>query len=143
MIREMTKKDLDTVYAIENRCFSSGWSRDTFEKSLASEACRFLVSEENGKISGYAGIYLAPEEAELFSIACDPSEQRKGIASGLMDEIFHILQIEGAKKLFLEVRSSNEAAKKLYRKYGFKEIGIRKEYYQKPTEDAVLMAAFV
>ena len=143
MIRRMTQSDLDPVYAIEKRCFTASWSRETFEKSLASEACRFLVTEEDGRILGYAGIYLAPEEAELFSIACDPEEQRRGVASGLMDEIFLILKKEGAKKLYLEVRASNEAAKELYRKYGFCELGVRKEYYQNPTEDAILMAAFV
>ena len=140
MIRPMTPEDLDQVMEIEKRSYTSGWARATYEKSLASPSCRYLVEEEENRICGYAGIYLAPEEAELFTIACDPKYRRKGIASRLMDALLHILKDENIRAFFLEVRSSNEPAKSLYKKYGFTQTGIRKQYYRDPEEDALLMA---
>ena len=139
MIRAMTEADLIEVLTIEEQSFSLPWSRSAYEESLGKDYYRFTVEETDGKIRGYAAIYLAPQEAELLRIAVDSAERKKGIAQKLLDAILKYLKEAEAEKLFLEVRSSNEAALRLYQKTGFHSIGIRKGYYENPKEDAVLM----
>ncbi len=136
MIRDAENKDLDQILNIQNQCFSGGWSRETFEKSLASENCRVLVEEEEGTLRGYAVVFVEQNEADLFALATAPAFRKKGIASSLLDTIQNSF---GIKKISLELRASNEAAKQLYLKYGFRVDGIKKGYYADPPEDAVLM----
>ncbi len=136
MIRDAVNKDLDQILNIQNQCFSNGWSRETFEQSLASENCRVLVEEEEGTLRGYAVVFAEQNEADLFALATAPAFRKKGIASSLLDTIQNSF---GIKKISLELRASNEAAKQLYLKYGFRVDGIKRDYYTAPPENAILM----
>lgn len=131
----MTKNDLDGVITIENECFASeAWSRESFEYGFETEGYIFLCAEENGEITGYiaASHFI---DANIDSIAVKKEARRKGLAERLIKEAFKDIKAD----IFLEVRVSNLPARSLYKKLGFKEYRIRKDYYLNPCEDAVLM----
>ena len=138
-IRRMEEKDLDAVAGIEAESFSMPWSRGAFEDTLAMEHYRYFVAEENEKILGYCGFLFAADEGEIPNVCVAAAARRRGIGKLLMDARWGEAGGGGITSLFLEVRQSNTAARRLYRLSGFEEIGIRKGFYELPKEDAVLM----
>ncbi|MEW5920272.1 MAG: ribosomal protein S18-alanine N-acetyltransferase [Bacillota bacterium] len=140
-IRNMTTDDLDQVMEIEKSSFPLPWSRGSFEKELRDNnyAC-YLVAHtgENGKITGYAGCWVLFDEAHITTLAVHPLYRRTGTGSVLLTSLMELAYERGARQVFLEVRDSNEAARNLYEKFGFKIRGIRKKYYL--DEDALVMA---
>ena len=139
MIREMTEKDLDAVAAIEAECIKQPWSRKSFAESLTKDYSLFLVEESEGKIWGYIGIYLIYEDTEITGIAVLPEKRRCGIGKKLLLSAAECAVERSAQRILLEVRESNEAARAFYLELGFHEIGIRKNFYDFPQENAVLM----
>ena len=128
-------EELDGICAIENASFSDPWSRRSFAEALQNPVCRFFSAHgEGGVLIGYALISVLFEAAEILSVAVDDSFRRCGVGRALTEAVR-----SGAQDIFLEVRESNHAARKLYLSEGFTEFGRRKRYYRKPTEDAILM----
>ena len=138
LLRRMREEDLLAVSVMENECFSEPWSLKMFAESLASPIYRFFVAEEDGIVTGYAGMYIALDEADIVNIAVTPGKRRQGIADGLMDLMIFEAAEAHVEYLHLEVRESNTAARNLYEKKGFHEVGRRKRYYRLPEEDAIL-----
>lgn len=138
-IRKMRMEDCKTVAAIEKESFSIPWSREAFEDSLARNNYHFLVAEENKEILGYCGFFMALDEGEIPNVCVAQNARRRGVGRQLMEELLKEAKECGVTVLFLEVRQSNEAARKLYTVCGFEEIGMRKGFYELPKEDAVLM----
>ena len=139
-ITEMTHDMAESVHSIEEMCFSDPWSLESFAEALENSAMSFFVAEdETEKIIGYAGIFCAADESELLNIAVVPEARRSGIAASLLDRAFSVARKRGASKMYLEVRESNEPARALYKKHGFEDIGVRKNYYTKPKEDGIIM----
>ena len=137
-IRRMDEEDLAEILAIESMSFARPWSRNAFKKELTKEYSESLVVVNNGSIVGYSIVWIIVDEIHIANIAVHPGWRRRGIGAMLLE---HILEgREGFSSVTLEVRRSNLAARSLYEKYGFHQIGIRKDYYTLEEEDAVLMA---
>ena len=138
IIRRMTLEDVKKVAQIEMECFSLPWSEASFEDSLAREDTVFLVCEEE-EVVGYIGMYLSFEEGEITNVAVTSSYRKKGCGNLLIEAIKEEARTRDAECILLEVRVSNAPAISLYKKHGFEEIGIRKNFYEHPTEDAIIM----
>lgn len=139
MIREMQLGDLEQVLTIEQQIFSKPWSNQSFRSAFEKTDNIYLVSEENGEIQGYLGIWCGIEDGDLCNMAVSIRHRRRGIASDLLMEGIRLCRQHGVMRILLEVRESNEPARKLYERYGFQSIGMRYHYYTEPVEDAVIM----
>ncbi|MGN1155236.1 MAG: ribosomal protein S18-alanine N-acetyltransferase [Agathobacter sp.] len=138
IIRRMTFEDVKSVAQIEAECFSMPWSETGFEDSLAREDTVFLVCVDEGVV-GYIGMYLSFEEGEITNVAVTPSYRQRGCGNLLIEAVKKEAKARNAECVILEVRVSNEPAISLYKKNGFEEIGIRKNFYEHPKEDAIIM----
>ena len=138
-IREAVENDIDAMENIETASFSVPWSRQAFEDALENQYTRIYVAEDGDKVVGYSIIGLIVPDAEILNVAVDQEYRRQGIGEMLIDMLIALGDKEDVSDFFLEVRQSNEPAIELYRKKGMEVIGKRKDYYQMPVEDAVLM----
>lgn len=127
MIIEAIAKDIDEILIIEEKLFSSPWSRENFNIELHKEISLFYVLKIDFTVVGYIVAYNLGIEAEIANIAVSTKFQGKGYASQLLDVVF--LQLENKTDIFLEVSTKNSVAIFLYKKFGFKEVAIRKNYY--------------
>ena len=140
-IAKMTVQDINDAADLEKQVFSQPWSRQGFCDALEQKQNIFLSARAmDGTFLAYCGLYAAGEEGEITNVAVNPSMRRKGIGEQLLQELFVQAKDQGITQIFLEVRHSNLAAQKLYLKMGFQSCGIRKGFYQKPKEDAVVMS---
>ena len=136
----MTSEHLDQVAQIEMLCFSDPWSRRMLSEHLENECAATLVAlGSDGTILGYAGLLVVLDEGYITNIAVLPDYRRQGIAGELLGVFRRFAEGNNLAFLTLEVRESNTAARALYAKYGYKEVGVRKNYYDHPKENAILM----
>lgn len=138
-IAQMTYDDIGEVVVIENESFSVPWSYKSFEDSLNLKYGRFFVAKLDKKIVGYIGLYLVGDDGDITNVAVSSDYRRKGIAGKLIEEVIMCAKENQLSFINLEVRPSNAYAINLYTKYGFEKLGIRKNFYTKPTEDALIM----
>lgn len=138
-LRYMRKEDLEQVCVIEHILFSKPWSEKDFLDALSKEENIYLVAEDKGKILGYCGVWGVAGEGQITNVAVTKECQRKGVATALFNRMFQEGKAKQIHAYTLEVRISNHAAIKLYEKTGFLSAGIRKRFYELPTEDAVIM----
>lgn len=142
-IVEMTLDDIDEVLEIEQRSFPTPWSKRLFLKELHSEFSKIFLAKSNllgkQKVLGYISIWLVSKEVHILNLACHPDFRRSGVATSLIEHSLSFSFQIGARRAFLDVRETNHAALFLYKKYGFKPIGIRKGYYSDTQEDAIVM----
>ena len=138
--RPMTEADLDRVVQIENAAFSHPWSRNLFADGLKSYDC-WVMCEDEEQV-GHGIIQVILDEAHLLNITVRPQSQGKGLGLQLLDHLMRRAMALRAGECFLEVRASNQDAYRLYERYGFNEIGRRRDYYPAPAgrEDALVMA---
>lgn len=141
MIRivKMEECHVPGVAALEKICFHDPWS----EKSIASElnnplSCWLVAVQENAVV-GYVGSQTVLDASDMMNVAVDPGFRRMGIAESLVDALVAALKERQSQSLTLEVRASNEPAKALYEKMGFTQVGLRKNYYRNPREDAWIL----
>ncbi len=139
-ISGMRMEDITSVLEIEQTSFPTPWPRDAYAHELRENrlAC-YLVARVMHRIVGYTGMWIILDEAHVTTIAVDPQSRRQRIGERLLVALLDEAMRRGARWMTLEVRKSNEAAKAMYRKYGFKEIGIRRGYYSDNREDAIVM----
>ena len=138
--RKMGEADLDHVATIELALHASPWTRGNFADSLdAGYHC--WLAERAGQLVGYGIVAVAAGEAHLLNLSVAPHWQRRGIGADLTAFLVKLARDYGAERIFLEVRPSNGAARALYARAGFAEIGLRRGYYPAPRgrEDAVVM----
>lgn len=142
VVREASDSDIDSVSSIEQASFSDPWPRGGFEPLLRAPRCLFVVAEEvqGQPVSGYSVARWVEDEAEVLNIAVADEERGKGIGGKLLDHVVSALQRKGVRHIFLEVRDSNTGARALYKSRGFRELSRRTGYYQRPTEDAIVLA---
>ncbi|WP_409252636.1 ribosomal protein S18-alanine N-acetyltransferase [Bacillus sp. SCS-153A] len=139
-IRLMTTEDLDQVMEVEANSFSIPWSRDAFFNEIeTNHFATYIVIEDQGQIIGYCGVWIIIDEAHITNIAVLPSYRGQGLGGKLMASMIEIAKEMGARTMTLEVRVSNTPAQSLYRKFGFQQGGIRKNYYSDNQEDALVM----
>ena len=139
-ISRMKESDIEAAHEIETLSFPTPWSKFLFLKDVKENPHSiFFVAKEGGKIEGYGGYWIILDEMNIVNLAVHPLSRRKGIGSRILTEILKTGLQKGGKIATLEVRESNLAAQKLYEKFGFKVIAIRKKYYQDRDENAVVM----
>jgi len=139
-IRPMTRNDCEQVAAIEAASFSMPWSLRAFTDTVGKENFRYFVAEDAGEILGYCGFLFVLDEAEIPNVCVKASARQHGVGKQMMKVLLEEAKNLGISMLFLEVRESNTAARTLYRSLGFEEDGIRKNFYEQPVENAVLMS---
>lgn len=135
----MRTEDLDQVATIEKNTFSEPWSVNGFASSLASKDTLYLVVEKEGRILGYCGYLQSFDEADITNVAVDAQHRNCGIAGQMLKQLMEQGLQNGIVRFTLEVRVGNTAAIHLYEKLGFFPVGIRKCFYSKPVEDAMIM----
>ncbi len=138
-IRKMTEADLPEVCAIENETFSDPWSDEDFRNSLLDEKNDYLVAVIDGIVVGYCGFWGVAGEGDIFNVAVRKEYRRQKVGETMLKALIEKGIARGITSFTLEVRYSNEAAIRLYEALGFERAGIRKEFYTKPKEDAVIM----
>lgn len=139
-LRPMRSEDLARVTAIERASFSNPWKERTFRNLLPrSDAELWVADAEGAGVVGYLVLWFSGEEGELADLAVAEGHRSRGLGSTLLDRAVALALEHGVRSLFLEVRASNERAAALYESYGFRVITVRKSYYRKPTEDALVM----
>jgi ribosomal-protein-alanine N-acetyltransferase len=139
IIRDMTEVDLTEICNIEQESFSDPWSYEDFLESFRNEHNSYLVAEQDDVIVGYCGYWGVGEEGYIYNVAVRKDYRRRQIGYRMLTELIIRAQEKGITALTLEVRKSNEAAIGLYERLGFESVGIRKDFYSKPREDAVIM----
>jgi ribosomal-protein-alanine acetyltransferase/tRNA threonylcarbamoyl adenosine modification protein YeaZ len=142
-VRSMMSADLPRVDELEHRLFADPWPRGSFLDALADPRAVCLVAERGGTIAGSLVATALPPVAELQNLGTTPEQQRAGVARALVDALLDTCRARGVRDLALEVRVSNAAAQALYRTHGFQLVGLRRGYYRRPEEDALLMSRAV
>jgi len=142
IIRKMTFDDLEQVIAIDQVSFSLPWPQRSFQFELTDNpASRCWVAELNGRVVGMLVGWLIVDEIHIATLATHPNFRKQGIGEELLSFTLQSAKDEGAVSSFLEVRESNSAALKMYRKFGYVEDGRREGYYKDNGETAILMSA--
>lgn len=140
MIRRMELYDVDQVYFIENQSFFEPWSKEILIKEMKiNKFLEHFVYEVNSKILGFYIANYILDEAEIYTIAVREENRGLGIASKMLDHLVDRCKKRKIKKIFLEVSTKNDRAIELYKKFSFKIVGLRKNYYRKTNEDAYVM----
>jgi [ribosomal protein S18]-alanine N-acetyltransferase len=136
----MRRRHLRGVMAIERRVYPRPWSPSLFISEMTVGRGRaYLVALESRQVVGYGGLISYGDEAHVTTIAVEPERHRLGIGTRLMYELIRRAQEMGAHAVSLEVRVTNWGAQRMYSRFGFRPVGIRKGYYQETNEDAVVM----
>jgi [ribosomal protein S18]-alanine N-acetyltransferase len=135
----MKEKDISQVYEIESKTFSLPWSENDFRSSMINSANIYLVAEEKGQILGYCGLWGIAGEGHINNVAVAHDFRDKGIAYAMLTELIKQGKRKELETFTLEVRISNHPAIKLYRNLGFRNAGIRPNFYENPKEDALIM----
>ena len=137
--REMTAEDVPFISRLEEETFSMPWSAASFLQMIEKEDARYYVAEEDGKLLGGCGLLLIAGEGNITNVVVVPEARGRGVATGMLSHLLEAGGREGLTAYTLEVRVSNQAAIGLYEKLGFVSEGIRPNFYEKPTEDAMIM----
>ncbi len=138
----MTEDHLDALAQLEKICFSRPWSRKMLSEELENNCAAFLVALDGEAVVGYAGVMVMADEGYITNVAVFPEYRGQGVAGQLMQVFCNFAAGNKLAFLTLEVRPSNEAALALYRKFGFEEVGRRKNYYDLPKEDALILTKY-
>jgi [ribosomal protein S18]-alanine N-acetyltransferase len=138
MIRSMEEKDLKQVLEIEKSSFSRPWTHNDFLDSLKAPNI-YMVAEVEDEIAGYCGLWGVAGEGQINNVAVAQKYRNKGIALAMLTQLICIGREQGLVEYTLEVRKSNLPAISVYHKLGFIDEGFRKNYYEEPAEDALIM----
>lgn len=140
----MTADHLEELEKLERICFSRPWSRKMLAEELENQCAAFLVAEDSvsGRVLGYAGLMVVADEGYITNVAVFPEYRRQGIAAQILQVFVQFAEANRLAFLTLEVRPSNAAAIALYQGFGFEEVGRRKNYYDLPKEDALILTKY-
>lgn len=141
IISRMTLSDLLEIKNILISDFDDFWNFDVFRSELENENSKYLVAKSDNEIIGFAGIWKAVDDIHITNIVTKKCYRNKGIGSRLLEELINLSKKENLSSLTLEVNENNIYAIKLYEKYNFKKIGLRKNYYSQ-NENAIIMTLF-
>ncbi len=139
IIRTMNEEDLPSVHEIECSIFSKPWSAADFLDSIKNRRNIYLVVEEQDEIAAYCGLWGVAGEGQIYNVAVKQALRGRGIGCFMLSALIELGRKQGLGTFTLEVRVSNLAAIALYRKLGFKDAGVRKNFYNAPAEDALIM----
>ena len=139
IIENMTAAHVPQIAELEKLCFSDPWSERSIETELSCRLSVWLVALEGEQVVGYVGSQTVIDESDMMNLAVHPDFRRRGIAEALVADLEAALRQRGSRALTLEVRDSNAPAIALYEKLGFAQVGLRKNYYRNPKEDARIL----
>lgn len=140
IVRRAEERDVDRIADLEIQCFTTPWSRESvYQDVVENKRALYLVAEIDGLVIGYAGIWSIVDEGHITNVAVDPRFRKLHVGSAIIAVLIDVTQKAGIERHTLEVRRSNEAAIRLYEKYGFRTCGERKGYYEDTGEDALIM----
>lgn len=142
-IEKMTIAHIEEIAGLEKECFSSPWSQDGLKSELDNNFARFFVAFSGDKIAGYIGSHNVLGEVYITNVAVFPEFRRNGVGKALVEFLVDEMESENAEFVTLEVRKSNLNAISLYEKCGFEKVGERKNFFENPREDAILMTCFL
>ena len=137
--RQMTPEEVPVISKLEEEAFSMPWSPEDFRQMIEKEDARYYVAEEDGELLGGCGVLLIVGEGNITNVVIKPEARNRGIGTGLLQYLIEEGYREGLNAFTLEVRVSNQAAIHVYEKVGFVSEGVRPHFYEKPTEDALIM----
>lgn len=135
----MTEQDIASVYQIECEVFSKPWSKASFLESIENKKNIYLVAKEDEEIIGYCGLWGIIDEGHITNVAVKKSCQGKGIGKEMLKKLLEFGRGKGLVAFTLEVRVSNMSAIRLYHSLGFLDAGIRRNFYEDPIEDGLIM----
>lgn len=135
----MREEHVSQVAALEAVCFSDPWSEKSVASELNNPLSLWLVAVDGDTVAGYIGSQTVLGETDMMNVAVRPDYRRQGIGETLIQSLVETLKEKGSHSLTLEVRTSNEPAQKLYEKLGFAQVGLRKNYYRNPKENACIL----
>lgn len=139
-IARMCLDDIQHVSRLERRCYSMPWSSSAYVTEIGNHSAYYTVAKDpEGKVVGYAGMWVVMDEMHITTIAVDPSRRGERIGERLLIDLFEHAMAHGAGRTTLEVREHNRAARNLYLKYGFIEVAVRRHYYSDTGENAIVM----
>lgn len=139
ILQPLEREHLSSLAELEKICFSQPWSYQSLEEELSNDTACFFTALDGEKVIGYIGLFIVCESCFVSNIAVYPEYRRKGVATALIERACDCAQAHGTEFISLEVRRSNEQALALYRQLGFRKMGVRKNYYRNPPEDALIM----
>ena len=140
MIKKAIKSDIPKIVEIEKVSFSDPWDKQLFLDAIDSKDKYLMIAEGGKEVEGYVVFEKVLDEGHITNLAVAAMHRKKGVAAGLVSYVLDLASGLGIKEIFLEVRESNEAAKSLYSKFGFRKIGRRKGYYPKAGESALVLS---
>ena len=129
------------VYELSKECFAIPWTLDSISNELNNPLAKYVIAQDlsTGEVIGFVGVWIIAGEGDITNIAVSSKYRKKGIASNLLIKLFDVCKTFNCEDITLEVRASNTPAQNLYKKFNFKEEGIRKGYYSDNGEDAIIM----
>lgn len=142
LIRDAAAADIDRLEELEKECFSLPWTREQLISQLPDDMHVFLIAELGGMAAGYVGMMHVVDEGYISNVAVAPEYRRRGIADALIAALTARCEALSLAFVTLEVRRGNAPAIALYEKHGFVPVGERRDYYELPREDALLMTKF-
>ena len=138
-IIKMNESHVSQIAELEKLCFSDAWSENSIRSELSNKLSLWLVAVDGDRVAGYIGSQTVLGWADMMNLCVNPDFRRQGIGEKLTLELERQLREEKVECLTLEVRVSNAPAITLYEKLGFKQVGKRPRYYEKPREDALIL----
>lgn len=140
LFRKMTVDDIGAVAAIEREAFATPWTEEIFQHEMTGNAyAHYVVAELAGEVIGHCGMWIVLDECHITNIAVREALRGKGYGEKILRHAIELCKMNDVVTMTLEVRLSNEPARSMYRKLGFQEGGIRKNYYTDDHEDALVM----
>lgn len=143
VIVDVTAEHIPQIEEIERECFSRPWTAEQLSGQMRDAQHEFIAAVDDGRVLGYVGLMYVLDEGYISNVAVHPAARRQGIGDALIDALTEKAEELELAFLTLEVRESNAPAIALYAKHGFHPVGKRKNYYDAPKEDAVLMTCYL
>ena len=137
----MDENHANGVYDLSKECFAIPWTLESINNELNNPLAKYVIAQDlsTGKVVGFVGVWIIAGEGDITNIAVSSKYRKQGIASNLLIKLFDVCKTFNCEDITLEVRASNIPAQNLYKKFNFKEEGIRKGYYSDNGEDAIIM----
>ncbi|MBP3916631.1 MULTISPECIES: ribosomal protein S18-alanine N-acetyltransferase [unclassified Clostridium] len=137
----MDENHANGVYELSKECFAIPWTLESINNELNNPLAKYVIAQDlsTGKVVGFVGVWIIAGEGDITNIAVSSKYRKQGIASNLLIKLFDVCKTFNCEDITLEVRASNIPAQNLYKKFNFKEEGIRKGYYSDNGEDAIIM----
>jgi len=138
-VEPMRRGDVQTISSIERRCYTTPWHENAYYTELTNRSACYLVARLDGNVVGYGGMWVIMDESHITTLAVDAPYRGRKIGERLLHQLLEEAIVMGAARATLEVREGNLVAQRLYHKYGFRNVGVRKNYYTDNSENAIVM----